>query len=132
VDLYRLAVDAPAVIRAFLANVAQGDLPKAEQAAKGLRAPTRELFEVGLEYAGSPKAILEEHLQAVLLRGLPEGHYLYQRMPFHLEQFRLGLDLQWLAQWLDLRWLAQWLVQWLDLQLLQWEVWTCQVMVVTE
>ncbi|HEY4989634.1 MAG TPA: MotA/TolQ/ExbB proton channel family protein [Opitutaceae bacterium] len=68
VDLSRLAVDAPQVIRAFLASVAQGDLPKAEQASKGLRAPTRELFQVGLKYAGSPKEILEEHLQAVLLR----------------------------------------------------------------
>jgi biopolymer transport protein ExbB len=66
-DLSRLAVDAPQVVQSFLGNVADGEMDKAAQAVKSLRAPTRELFGVGLKYAGSSKELLEEHLQAVLL-----------------------------------------------------------------
>ena len=41
---------------------------KADEAVKRLKAPTRELFEVGLQYNETTKEILEEHLQSVLLR----------------------------------------------------------------
>ncbi len=67
-DLSRLAVDSPAAVRACLAIVSGGSRAKAEQSIKSLRAPVRELFLVGLQYCESPKEILEEHLQAVLLR----------------------------------------------------------------
>jgi biopolymer transport protein ExbB len=68
VDLAKLSVDPPHVIQAFLANVSAGATAKAEQAAKSLLPPARELFQVGLRYAWGPKDILEEHLQSVLLR----------------------------------------------------------------
>jgi biopolymer transport protein ExbB len=67
-DLVRLSVDSPQVVHAFLAGVAQGAVAKAEVAVKALKPPTRELFQVGLRYSGGSKEILEEHLQAVLLR----------------------------------------------------------------
>lgn len=68
VDLTKLSVDSPQAVHAFLADVAQGATEKAEQAVKSLLPPTRELFVVGLRYSWSSKEILEEHLQAVLLR----------------------------------------------------------------
>ncbi len=67
-DLARLSVDTPQTVHAFLANVAQGANAKAELAVKALKAPTRELFQVGLRYCGGSKDLLEEHLQSVLLR----------------------------------------------------------------
>ena len=67
-DLMGLAVDDPPAVRFFLENVYTGSWSKADQAVKLLKAPTRELFEVGLQYSESPKEILEEHLQSVLLR----------------------------------------------------------------
>jgi biopolymer transport protein ExbB len=67
-DLARLAIDTPQTVHAFLVNVAQGANAKAEHAVKALKAPTRELFQVGLRYCGGSKEILEEHLQSVLLR----------------------------------------------------------------
>ncbi len=67
-DLTRLALDSPQAIRAFLSYVSEGATAKAEQAAKALKPPTRELFIVGLRYSWNTKEILEEHLQSVLLR----------------------------------------------------------------
>ena len=67
-DLRDLSVDAPPVVRAFLENVYHGAWSKADLAVKSLKAPARELFEIGLQYYDSPKEILEEHLQSVLLR----------------------------------------------------------------
>jgi biopolymer transport protein ExbB len=67
-DLMQLSVDTPEAVRAFLVNVSQGASAKADQAVKSLLPPTRELFVVGLRYALSPKELLEEHLQSVLLR----------------------------------------------------------------
>lgn len=67
-DLRKLAVDSPAAVQAFLADVAVGADAKAEQAVGSFKAPTRELFTVGLRYIDRTKAILEEHLQSVLLR----------------------------------------------------------------
>jgi biopolymer transport protein ExbB len=68
VDLSHLTVDSPQAIRSFLANVSAGAWDKAEQSVKALKAPTRELYGIGLQYADSSKEILEEHLQSVLLR----------------------------------------------------------------
>jgi len=67
-DITRLAVDAPPEIRAFLENVAAGSWSKAEESARLLKPPLRELFMTGLQYGDSRKEILEEHLEAVLLR----------------------------------------------------------------
>ncbi len=67
-DLMALAVDAPPAVRAFLEDVYSGSWAKADKSVKQLRAPTRELFEIGLQYSESPREILEEHLQSVLLR----------------------------------------------------------------
>lgn len=67
-DVTRLAVDAQPAIRAFIGEVAAGSWAKADESAKGLNPPTRELFQTGLQYRDSPKEILEEHLEAVLLQ----------------------------------------------------------------
>jgi biopolymer transport protein ExbB len=67
-DLAKLSLDSPQAVRAFLTVVAKGDTAEAEQAAKAFLPPTRELFEMGLKYSWSPREILEEHLQSVLLR----------------------------------------------------------------
>jgi len=67
-DLAKLSIDPPHAVKAFLAIVSRGETAKAEQAAKALLPPTRELFEVGLKYSWGPREILEEHLQSVLLR----------------------------------------------------------------
>jgi biopolymer transport protein ExbB len=63
-----LAVDSPQAVHAFLANVSAGARQRAEQEVTSLSAPVRELFLIGLRYVDSPKEILEEHLQSVLLR----------------------------------------------------------------
>jgi biopolymer transport protein ExbB len=67
-DLCQLTVDSPAAVRACLASLSSGSRAHAEQAIRSLRAPVREIFLVGLQYCDSPKEILEEHLQSVLLR----------------------------------------------------------------
>jgi biopolymer transport protein ExbB len=67
-DLSLLAPDSPGAVRTFLSKVARGEWAEAELAARALKRTTRELFEVGLQHSESPKDILEEHLQSVLLR----------------------------------------------------------------
>jgi biopolymer transport protein ExbB len=67
-DLAKLSLDSPQSVRALLAIVSKGDTAGAEKAVKALLPPTRELFTVGLKYSWGPREILEEHLQAVLLR----------------------------------------------------------------
>jgi len=67
-DIARLAVGAPSEIRAFLEDVAGGAWSRAKESARLLKPPTRELFLTGLQYGDSGKEILEEHLEAVLLR----------------------------------------------------------------
>ena len=67
-DLARMSVDGPEAVRAFLDQVASGPPAAAPQALRSLKATTRELFETGLRQVNKPKAALEEHLQAVLLR----------------------------------------------------------------
>jgi len=67
-DLSLLAADPPAAVRALLSDVARGEWSKAELASRTLKRTTRELFQAGLQYSESPKDILEEHLQSVLLQ----------------------------------------------------------------
>jgi biopolymer transport protein ExbB len=56
------------VVEGFLALVADGSIAKAQQALGSLQTTTRELFTVGMRHIHKPKAILEEHLYAVVLR----------------------------------------------------------------
>jgi len=61
-------VDTPSAIRDCLAKVASGQRLEAEKAVKALKPAVRELYTVGLQFTASPKEVLEEHLQSVLLR----------------------------------------------------------------
>jgi len=67
-DLARMGVDAPAQFQAFLGVVLNGSPSDVSQAMRELKGMTRELVEVGLRYRDEPKVVLEEHLQATLLR----------------------------------------------------------------
>jgi biopolymer transport protein ExbB len=67
-DISRMAVDTPDAVRLCLEVVALGTPNEAEHSVRSLKATTRELFMVGLRYIGQPKELLEEHLDAVLLR----------------------------------------------------------------
>ena len=77
-DLGRMAVDDRATVAACLDLIASGSLTEAEKAVNALKRTTRELFTVGLRYAGQPAAILEERLQAVLLE---QRLYYERRLP---------------------------------------------------
>jgi biopolymer transport protein ExbB len=68
-DLSRMKVDNPEAVQQCLVAIAAGSRGDAERAVGSLRAGTRELFTVGLRNMGKPKELLEEHLDAVLLRG---------------------------------------------------------------
>jgi biopolymer transport protein ExbB len=67
-DVMRMGVDSPEVVRDFLVKVADGAPADAKRVLPALKASTRELFVTGLEYRDRSKAVLEEHLQSVLLR----------------------------------------------------------------
>jgi biopolymer transport protein ExbB len=67
-DLSRMAVDTPGSVQRCLENVATGTRDEAEKSVSLLRATTRELFVVGLRNINKPKELLEEYLDAVLLR----------------------------------------------------------------
>jgi len=67
-DISRMAVDTPDTVRRCLEVVAAGTPKEAEHSVRSLKATTRELFLVGLRNIGQPKELLEEHLDAVLLR----------------------------------------------------------------
>jgi biopolymer transport protein ExbB len=67
-DLTRMAVDSPAAVERFLGLVSSGAREEAQQAVGALRTTTRDLFGAGLRQFSQPKAILEEHLYAVVLR----------------------------------------------------------------
>lgn len=68
VDLRRLSVDEPGAVRHVLNALVTASADQAEQAAAALRSTTRELMEVGLRNVDKPKALLEEHLSAFILR----------------------------------------------------------------
>jgi biopolymer transport protein ExbB len=67
-DISRMAVDTPDAVHRCLEVVASGTPKEAEHSVQSLKATTRELFTVGLRNIGQPKELLEEHLDAVLLR----------------------------------------------------------------
>jgi biopolymer transport protein ExbB len=67
-DLSKMAVDSPEAVEGFLTILAEGARTEAQKAVGSLQATTRELFTIGLRHINQPKAILEEHLYAVVLR----------------------------------------------------------------
>jgi biopolymer transport protein ExbB len=67
-DLAQMRVDNPRVVEGFLTLLADGATAKAQQSLGSLKSTTRELFSVGLKHIHRPKAVLEEHLYAVVLR----------------------------------------------------------------
>jgi biopolymer transport protein ExbB len=67
-DLAQMALDRPETVRPCLAAVARGDRPAAELSVRSFHATTRELFDAGLRHLDGSKALLEDSLNAVLLR----------------------------------------------------------------
>jgi biopolymer transport protein ExbB len=67
-DLRRLSVDEPGAVRDVLDALVTTSVDQAEQVATCLRSTTRELMDVGLRNVNKPKALLEEHLSAFILR----------------------------------------------------------------
>jgi biopolymer transport protein ExbB len=67
-DLSKMAVDSPEAVEGFLTTLVKGARGEAQKAVGSLQATTRELFTIGLRHINQPKAILEEHLYAVVLR----------------------------------------------------------------
>ena len=65
-DLARTRVDTPETVAKFLATI--GDATSAQRALARLKEPTRELMTAGLLAQREPRLILEERLEAVLLR----------------------------------------------------------------
>jgi biopolymer transport protein ExbB len=77
-DLARMDIDSPEAVHGFLAAVARGSPIETSRVLNTLHGTTRELFTVGVQHAARPKAMLEEHLQSVLLR--QQLHY-ERRLP---------------------------------------------------
>jgi biopolymer transport protein ExbB len=67
-DLKNLSLGDPAAIREVLRLVASGDAAAAAALAKNLKEAPRELFQAGLACLDSPRELLEEQLQTVLLK----------------------------------------------------------------
>jgi biopolymer transport protein ExbB len=67
-DLSRMAVDTPASVQRCLERIVTGSREEAEHSVRSLKATTSELFTVGLRNIEKPKELLEEYLDAVLLR----------------------------------------------------------------
>ena len=67
-DVLRMRVDEPEVVLPFLVALAGGDTAGAEKRLGAFKSSTRELFETGMAHRHEPKAVLEEHLQALLMR----------------------------------------------------------------
>lgn len=66
-DFRRLAVDEPATVRPVLAHLARGEFREAADAARTLKATTRDLFALGLHHRRKSKALLEEYLESFVL-----------------------------------------------------------------
>jgi len=67
-DLARMAVDTPEAVQQCLAVITKDNRPAALQSVRSLKATTRELFHAGLLHLDESKALLEDGLNAVLLR----------------------------------------------------------------
>jgi len=67
-DLRNMTLDTPEKVAEFLNLVVTGSRAQAEAMLGSLRETTRELFAAGLRHAHQPASLLEERLQAVLLK----------------------------------------------------------------
>jgi len=67
-DVLRMRVDEPETVLPFLVALAGGETAVAEGRLAKLRTSTRELFTTGLKHRHKSRAVLEEHLQALLMR----------------------------------------------------------------
>jgi biopolymer transport protein ExbB len=67
-DLSRMDVETPGAVQRCLETLATGTPDEAERSVHSLKATTRELFTVGLRNMKMPKELLEDYLDAVLLR----------------------------------------------------------------
>jgi biopolymer transport protein ExbB len=77
-DLARMAVDKPDAVQQCLVAVAADDRPAAEQCVRSLKGTTRELLDAGLFHLDESKTLLEDALNAVLLR---QRLYYERRLP---------------------------------------------------
>ena len=77
-DLARMNLDTPGAVEAFLAVVEGGSPAGMEQALTKLKGTTHELFSVGVRQFGQPREILDERLQAAVMR--QQQHY-ERRLP---------------------------------------------------
>jgi biopolymer transport protein ExbB len=68
IDLRKLSVDAPSKTFALLEHVTTKGSVAAESLLEPLHATSRELFSTGLRHLSKPKAVIEEHLYAFILR----------------------------------------------------------------
>lgn len=66
-DVVRMRPESMATVETCLAMIARNDIAEATRVAAGFTGTTRELFDMGLAHRSEPKAILEEHLESVLL-----------------------------------------------------------------
>ena len=66
-DLSGMGMDSPSSVEGFLDEVARGAAGDAAKRVDGFKRTVRQLFAAGLRYIDSPKVILEERLQSVLL-----------------------------------------------------------------
>jgi len=67
-DLRRLSIDDPKSVRSVLDQLATRSIDETEKAVSSLRATTQEMFVAGMRHMEKPKAVLEEHLFAFILR----------------------------------------------------------------
>lgn len=77
-DLFRMNLDTPEKVAAFLAKVARATPAEINKLRSQLRGATQELFVAGLRHLNQPRHILEEHLESVLLRQRAQGE---RRLP---------------------------------------------------
>lgn len=66
-DLWKLEVDEPEKVEAFLGKLGQA-AERRPELLRSLGTTTRDLFSTGIEYLELPKQLLEEHMWAVLMR----------------------------------------------------------------
>jgi biopolymer transport protein ExbB len=77
-DLFRMKLGAPEEVRAFLTLATRASKQELAHALVRLKGTTRQLFTVGVERIDASKAVLEEHLQSVLMQ---QQQFFERRLP---------------------------------------------------
>jgi biopolymer transport protein ExbB len=77
-DLARMKLGAPEEVRAFLTLATRASKGELAHALVRLKGTTRQLFTVGVERVDASKAVLEEHLQSVLMQ---QQQFFERRLP---------------------------------------------------